>query len=151
MDDNDLRNALQALPCERTMLLPALQMVQGKFGFLPEWAMEEVGKWLRVPKSEVYGAATSYASLRVHPPATHEIKVCCGASCWVNGSGRLLRKAEERLRIRRGERTPDGNLELDKVDCAFVCTQAPVVRVDGIVHGGMTEDELVRVIDALHK
>jgi len=151
MDEIKLRQALENLPRKRTVLLPALHIVHKEFGFLPEWAMEEVGKWLRVPKSEVYGAATSYANFKLHPPARHEVKVCCGASCWMNGSQHLLKKAEEHLGIEIGERTPDNNVELGKVDCAFVCPRAPVVQIDGVTVGGMTEDELVRAIDALDK
>ncbi|MCL4464501.1 MAG: NAD(P)H-dependent oxidoreductase subunit E [Chloroflexi bacterium] len=151
MNQDKLIAAIKALPRERTMLLPALQIVQGHLGFLPRWAMEEVGQWLHVPKSEVYGAATSYAGLRHHPPPAHQVKVCCGAGCRMNGSDRLVRKAEDALGVSGCEENPGGSIELGKVDCAFVCALAPVVQVDGIAYGRMTEDELDEKIKAIQR
>ncbi len=151
MIDEELMETIKALPREKTMLLPALRIVQNHFGFLPPVAMEEVGKWLHVPKSEVYGAATSYADLEVHPRAKHEVKVCTGASCRMNGSERLMRKAEQVLGIKYQERTSGDNFELDKVDCAFVCGVAPVVKIDGVTYGQMSEDSVAEAIDAIRK
>ncbi len=143
MDRQMLLQALRELPRERTMLLPALHLAQNLLGYLPPWAMKTVGEWLHVPKSEVYGAATSYANFRIAPPPRHRIKVCCGASCRVNGSARLLKKLEDSLGVREGETTADGNLSLEKSDCLFVCSAAPAIEVDGVTQGRTTEAKLI--------
>lgn len=142
MDRQTLTRALQELPRERTMLLPALHLAHDHLGYLPRWAMEAIGAWLRVPKSEVYGAATSYANFRFAPPSRHQIKVCCGAACRVNGSARLLRKLEDSLGIRQGETTKDGQISLEKSDCFFACGVAPIIEIDGVKHGRIGEAKI---------
>src|SRR5262245_61279010 len=41
--------ALARFPRERTWLLPALQSVQEIVGYLPDWALSDTGRHLRVP------------------------------------------------------------------------------------------------------
>ena len=57
-------DALARFPRERTWLLPALQSVQEIVGYLPDWALADTGRHLRVPDSEVYGVATHYPEFR---------------------------------------------------------------------------------------
>jgi NADH-quinone oxidoreductase subunit E len=111
--------------------------------------MEEVGSWLRVPKSEVYGAATSYANFRFKPPTPHQIKVCCGAACRVSGSARLVQKLEDNLHTRLGAISSDKSLSLEKSDCLFACGAAPVVMVDEVTYGRVDEGKLAELTDSL--
>jgi NADH:ubiquinone oxidoreductase subunit F (NADH-binding)/NADH:ubiquinone oxidoreductase subunit E len=97
----------------RTYLLPALVMVQEDLGWLPGWAIEFIGVHLRVPKSEVFGIASSFPDLQLTQPAQTS-RVCRGASC----------------RQRGGESPGDGE---GAADCLFVCGVGPVVEVDGHV------------------
>ena len=95
-----LRSALsEKFPREHGHLLPALHHVQHVLGYLPDWAMEAVGRHLRVANSEVYGAATSYSELSLSPPPRHTLKVCTGLSCWLNGGGDLLDRLSEDLDV----------------------------------------------------
>lgn len=149
MDRQALEQALRELPRERAMLLPALHLAHQQLGYLPGWAMEAVGSWLRVPKSEVSGAATSYANLRFAAPPRHRIKVCCGASCRVNGSAGLLKKLEDNLGICQGTTTPDKNISLEKSDCLFACGVAPVVEVDEVSYGRISEATLAKLMGVL--
>ena len=69
---SDLRRILRETFPERNRdaLLPALHLLQHEHGHLPEWALQVVGWHLRVPASEIYGAATSYSELRIGIPGT---------------------------------------------------------------------------------
>ncbi len=146
MDRRALLEDLRELPRERTMLLPALHLAHDRLGYLPGWAIEAIGAWLHVPKSEVYGAATSYANFRFRPPPRHRIKVCCGAACRVKGSGHLVEKLEEDLGVRLGGTTPSGAISLEKSDCLFACAVGPVVEIDGVTHGRSDEAKLTELI-----
>ena len=68
-------------PRERRYLLPALHYIHDEFGYLPEHGLQTAAWHLRVPASEVYGAATSYTELRVEAPAEHTVRICTGLSC----------------------------------------------------------------------
>ena len=137
----DLSPVLAAFPRERRSSLPALQRVQEELGSLPLWAVETVAEHLRVPKSELYGVATHYPELRLEPRGSHLIRVCTGLSCHVVGAPALLGELEATLGVRVGETTADRAVTLEETHCAFICSVAPVVEVDGVGHGGLSADQ----------
>lgn len=121
----------------RHNLLPALHFLQHEHGFLPEWALQVVGWHLRVPASEVYGAATSYSELRLEPPQRN-IAVCAGLACWLAGGDELLATA-------RRQTGDDGNA-IATTACAYMCGVAPAVRVAGRWLGRMDAGRLMAVL-----
>ncbi|MFQ6027962.1 MAG: NAD(P)H-dependent oxidoreductase subunit E [Dehalococcoidia bacterium] len=132
MESNELRPLLQQkFPPERNSLLPALHFLQHEFGYLPDWALQIVGWHLRIPASEVYGAATSYSELRVASPGRHVVRVCDGLSCWHGGGRELLAGLIDSLGIQPGETSGDGRVTLETTPCGFLCALAPAVEVDG--------------------
>ena len=66
----DFTDRIRAFPRRRTYLLPALHEVQREYGWLPGAALEVVGAHLRVPKSEVYGIASSFPDFLLNEPTT---------------------------------------------------------------------------------
>jgi NADH-quinone oxidoreductase subunit E len=68
----------------------------------------------------------------------------------VRGSHQLLHDFEERLRIRAGEATADGQFELERVACVGCCALAPVVVVDGDIRAGMTPKAVPRLVTQLN-
>ena len=132
MERNELRPLLRRMfPRQRDSLLPALHFLQQELGHLPEWTLQIVGWHLRVPASEVYGAATSYAELRIDPPGDHVIRVCQGVGCRYTGGGQLLGDLIAALGIQPGETTVDGSVTLEETPCGFLCPAAPAAQLDG--------------------
>lgn len=136
---SDWRAAVRAFPRERTWLLPALHAVQHELRWIPADALGEVAAHLRVPLSEVYGVATHYPEYRLAEPAKRIVRVCTGVSCRIRGGLDLLTALEAVAH-------PDVTLE--PLDCAFNCSVAPVVEVDGARHGRVGRNELERVLGA---
>jgi NADH-quinone oxidoreductase subunit F len=134
---------LADFPPERTWLLPALQAVQADRGWLSAEDLQAVGAHLHVPASEVYGVATHYPELRLAPPGQHLVRVCTGVSCRISGGRALLAGLSERLGVRPGETTADGQVTLEDLDCGFVCSMAPVVEVDHRCLGGPSVDAVL--------
>ena len=50
MDRDQIKEILGGFPRHRTHLLPALRAVQEELHWLPTWAMEEIGAYLRVSR-----------------------------------------------------------------------------------------------------
>lgn len=133
-----LREVLFRYKGEKGNLIPILQEVQDRFGYLPREAMEEIAKFLRMPASNVYGVATFYSQFRLTPGGKRTIKVCVGSGCHVCGGGQIRREVEKWLGIKPGETADDSEYSLEIVSCAGACSVAPVVVVDGNVYGRMT-------------
>lgn len=142
-----LRSELrQQFPRERANLLPALHFLHRRYGHLPAWAMEVVGWHLRIPASQVYGAATSYTELRTKAPGKHLIRVCTGVSCWLRGGGQIVAGLSASLKVAPGETTSDGEYTLEETPCAFLCAVAPVVERDHHLVGRISVDALADLV-----
>jgi len=123
---------------EKEELIPILQKVQARLGYLPALAMEKIADGTNVPAADVYGLATFYNQFRLNPPGEHEVKVCLGTACYMVGGDITLESFERRMEIKEGETTSDRRYSLERVACVGCCTMAPVVVVDDEVEGKVT-------------
>jgi NADH-quinone oxidoreductase subunit E len=115
---------------KRGNLIPILQRLQGRLGYLPRQAMLEVARFLDIPEIDVYGVVTFYNQFRLNPPGKHAIRVCLGTACHMKGGYITLDAWKRRLGIDRGQTTPDREFDLDTVACVGCCVMAPVTVVD---------------------
>ena len=123
---------------DRNNLIPLLQEVQARFGYLPREAMLEIARFLQIPGSAVYGVATFYNQFRFTPLGKYPIKVCMGTACHMQG-GRLVSEALEReLDIKVGGITENEEFSLDRVACIGCCVMAPVMVIGEAVYPKMT-------------
>jgi NADH-quinone oxidoreductase subunit E len=129
------KQILNAFERERANLIPILQKVQGKLGYLPREAMLEIGAYLDIAAIDVYGVVTFYNQFRLNPPGKHSIRVCLGTACHMKGGYITLEAWERRLNIKSRQTTPDREFDLDTVACVGCCTMAPVTVVDNKPEG----------------
>jgi NADH-quinone oxidoreductase subunit E len=129
------RKILGEFKRERASLIPLLQKVQGKLGYLPREAMLEIADYLEIAAIEVYGVVTFYNQFRLNPPGKHSIKVCLGTACHMKGGYITLDAWKRRLNIQPRQTTPDREFDLDTVACVGCCTMAPVTVVDNKPEG----------------
>ncbi len=130
-------------------LIPILQKVQAKLGYLPALAMEKIAEGTGVSGADVYGLATFYNQFRLNPPGDHQVKVCLGTACYMVGGDITLESFERRMEIREGETSPDRRYSLERVACVGCCTMAPVVVVDNEVEGKVTPTRVDGIMLAL--
>lgn len=133
-----VNEVLKAIENTTENLIPILQKVQARLGYLPEPAMEMIAAGLAVPAADVYGLATFYNQFRLSPPGKHQVKVCMGTACYMVGGKIALESFERRMEIREGETSLDRLYSLERVACVGCCTMAPVVVVDEVVEGKVT-------------
>jgi len=123
---------------EKGNLIPLLQEVQAKLGYLPKEAMQEIACFLEIPAVEVWGVATFYNQFRSVPLGKHHIKVCMGTACHLSGGKLILEALERELDIKVGETRQDGNFSLERVACIGCCMLAPVVVIGERIYPKMT-------------
>jgi NADH-quinone oxidoreductase subunit E len=111
-------------------LIPILQKVQGKLGYLPEEAMTEIAGYLGITAIEVYSVVTFYNQFRLNPPGRHSIRVCLGTACHMKGGYITMDAWKRRLGIDVRQTTPDREFDLDSVACVGCCVMAPVTVID---------------------
>jgi NADH-quinone oxidoreductase subunit E len=125
------RQTLAGFKNARSSLIPILQAVQKRLGFLPRPAMAEIAAFLDIPPVDVYEVVTFYNQFRLNPPGKHSVRVCLGTACHMKGGYITLDAWERRLEVKRGQTTTDREFDLDTVACVGCCAMAPVTVVDG--------------------
>jgi NADH-quinone oxidoreductase subunit E len=136
-------------------LIPALQAVQEKLGYLPKEAIEDAARTLGLTAGEVYGVATFYAQFRLKPIGKNIITVCRGTACHVGGSLGILKELERILGIYAGETDEKREFTLQTVACFGACARAPITVTERLglpgrmVHGYMTKMKARDLVDGI--
>lgn len=84
-------------PSRRTLLLPALNALKDKVGWISQGALEELSERLLVPRADIYGVATFYALLPTAPQPAKAVHVCINMACRFAGGQDLLGQAQSEL------------------------------------------------------
>lgn len=131
-------------------LVPILQEVQEVYRYLPQEVMAYVATALDLPPSKVFGVATFYAHFALVPKGRHVIKLCDGTACHVKDSIPILDALRHRLALSASKPTTDDMLfTIETVSCLGACGLAPVVVIDEDVHGQMTPQSAVALINGI--
>lgn len=131
---------------ERDALIPILQEVQDVCGYLSPEAVIQIGQFLNLPPSKVYGVATFYNQFRFQPQGKYHIQVCRGTACHVKGSAGLLATLKRELKIDAGQTTRDGLFSLEVVACIGACGLAPVICMNGEFYAKLDADKVRDII-----
>lgn len=143
----DLSKIFENYTKKRENVIPLLQDVQEKYGYLSKENLINISEYLNVPTSNVYGIATFYNQFRLVPLGKHLIRVCRGTACHVKGSGKILEKIESELNIKAGETTSDELFSLETVACVGACSIAPVITIDEEFYGRLQQKDITALID----
>lgn len=127
-------------------LIPILQSLQQKQGYISQEAVREISRFLKVTENHIFGVASFYSQFRFTPPGRHSIKVCLGTACHVRGGQILLQTLERELAITTGQTTPDRRFDLQRVACLGCCALAPVVAVDNDIYSRVTVVRLTKML-----
>lgn len=128
-------------------LIAVLHKAQQIYGYLPREVMDTIAEEMGIPTAHIWGVATFYHYFNLQPPGKHVISVCLGTACYVKGADRILETIKEHLGIEIGQVTPDGLFSLQGARCLGACGLAPVVMIDEKIHGRLTPEKMVRIIE----
>lgn len=129
-------------------LIPILQGIQGRSGFLSEDAVRQVSRFLKMSENEIFGVASFYAQFRFTPPGRNSVRVCLGTACHVRGGQILIHALERELGIVPGQTTEDMRFDLQRVACLGCCALAPVVAVNNDIYSRMN---VIRLKETLNE
>ena len=127
-------------------LIPILQQVQSKQGFISPEAVRQIAKNLRISRSRIFGVASFYSQFRFNPPGRHSIKICLGSACHVQGGDFLLNALQLEIGIQPGQTTEDGRFDLERLACLGCCALAPVMMVNKDIHSQISVTKLKDVL-----
>ena len=143
------RETMALYPHPRSALIPLLHLAQEQDAWVTPEAMEHIGELLDLTPAEVYGTASFYDMLFTERVGRHLIAICTNIACLLNGGYELLEHAEERLGIKAGATTPDGQFTIEEVECIALCGQAPCLAVNWRFFGKVSNDGFDHLVDEL--
>jgi NADH-quinone oxidoreductase subunit E len=140
----DLRDEIERhmakYPDRRSAALPALMAAQRVHGWCSPQAIEEVACVIRLTPGYLAAVATFYDMLETAPVGRHSIYVCTNISCALCGADALY----DAVRAAAGG---DPEFNVRSFECLGACDLAPMVSVDGVYVGPLTEQDVPRMLD----
>jgi NADH-quinone oxidoreductase subunit E len=127
-------------------VLAALHELNLEYGYLPEAELRKSAQELGIPLSQMFSAASFYASFSFKPCGKHKLLVCEGTACYVKGSAELLKHISNLLGIEPEQSTEDLAFMLKRVRCVGSCGLAPVVRLEEETFGRVTPDQVEAIL-----
>lgn len=146
MSTSSVADRIEAHAGHPEELIQALHLVQEELGYVPEDLQERIADALGVSVGRVHGVVTFYHLFRTHPAGRHTIRLCLGTACHVLGADKILATLQDHLSVPVGGTTENGVFTLGIVRCLGTCSLAPVMMIDDDVHGRLTPE---RVLDIL--
>ena len=135
-------DACRCDPQPESQLIAVLHRVQGQCGYLNAAHLDAVAQLLQVPAATVSGVASFYHFFRMQPRGKFIINICLGTACYVKGANQIAQRMISELGITWGETSKDGLFSLEAARCVGCCGLAPVVVIDGEVHGEVVADQV---------
>lgn len=129
-------------------LIPVLDAVQERLGYLPEWALLKVAEGLDIPLSKAAGVASFYNFFHMKPQGRQKLQVCMGTACYVRGSQSVFNRIVAELGVGpNGGTTEDGEYTIEAVRCVGACSLAPVVVIGEKVHAKVCPSKVAKLLD----
>ncbi|MFP4597471.1 MAG: NADH-quinone oxidoreductase subunit NuoE [Persicimonas sp.] len=155
-NEQKFQEIVSRYPSKQAALLPALLLAQSEFGWVSVEVMDFLADRLELNPAQVLSTATFYTMINKQPIGKVHIQVCTTLTCAMCGGYAVLEHLEDRLGVRVGETTPDGNYTLAEAECLASCGTAPMFQItysDGEIeyHENLTPesiDELLEQLDA---
>ncbi|MFH1230758.1 MAG: NADH-quinone oxidoreductase subunit NuoE [Planctomycetota bacterium] len=133
-------------PKKASLVIPILQAIQEKFGYVPPESLSLINKHTNVARNKIYGVLTFYAQFSTTPRGKYVIRPCRGTACHVRGAKNVLSKIKSRLKVEDGETTSDYKFTLETVACLGACFLAPTMMVNQEYYGNLDEKKVDEVI-----
>ncbi len=139
-------------PADRKMsaVMAGLRIAQDQNGgWLSDALIEAVAVYLDMEPIAAYEVATFYSMYERDPVGCHKLSVCTNISCMLRGSDEVVSHLENRLGIKLGETTTDGNFTLKEVECLGACVNAPMMQIGRQYHEKLTPELLDAILNNL--
>jgi NADH-quinone oxidoreductase subunit E len=138
---------------KRSAVMPLLFLAQREYGSLSPEAISEVGDLLGLRSTEVASLVGFYTLYHDQEGGKFRVQVCTDLPCALRGAQSFADELCEKLDIRKGETTPDGEVTVEEVKCLAACDRAPMFQLqepNGIhYHEDQSVGSALALIEAL--
>ena len=136
-------------PNTQAMVMPALWLAQEQFGWISNEIMEYVADILDIPAEKVLGVVKFYTMYNNKQVGKYHLQVCTNVSCMLKGAYDILDYISEKLNIKPGDTTPDGNFTVTEVECLGSCGTAPMMQMNNYYEENLTKEKIDKLVSQI--
>ena len=116
---------------QQSAVIPLLDLAQRQNkGWLNKKAIEKVAETLSMSFMRVLEVATFYSMFNLEPVGKNYIQICRTTPCWLRGSDKLSKVANEVTGCKLGETSSDNKFTVIEVECLGACCNAPMIQIN---------------------
>lgn len=134
-------------PKKRSAVMPLLHYVQSIDGYVTERGIEAIAQKLDLATAEVAAVSSFYTQYKSEPVGEYHVGICTNTLCAIMGGDAIYESVCEHLGIKKDERTADGKISLERIECNAACDYAPVVMVNWEFYDNQTPSTVKELVD----
>jgi NADH-quinone oxidoreductase subunit E len=132
----------------KSALLPVLHEVQDAHdNWLSVGLQNKVAEILQIQPIEVYEVVTFYTMFNTKPIAKYMFEFCRTSCCATRGVEDLMDYTTNKLGVKEGEITADGNFQVVGVECLGACGYAPMMQLGDFYHENLSPEKIDVLIE----
>lgn len=133
---------------QKSALLPVLHAVQDAHDhWLSVGLMNKVAEILKITPIEVYEVVSFYTMFNQRPVGKYMLEFCRTSCCALRGGEDMMDYACQKLGVKPGQTTEDGQFSVVGVECLGACGYAPMLQLGDFYHEHLTEDKIDTLIE----
>ncbi|KZL92442.1 complex I 24 kDa subunit family protein [Clostridium magnum] len=149
-DYSKLDTILQKHNFDSSNIIAILQDTQEIYRYLPKEVFAYLSEKLGISRAKIYSVATFYENFSLEPKGKYIIKICDGTACHVRKSIPVLEALRKDLGLSEAKKTTDDLMfTVETVSCLGACGLAPAITVNDKVHGTMTPEKAIELLNTL--
>ena len=132
----------------KSALLPILHEVQDAHdNWLSVELQDKVAEIIGIQPIEVYEVVTFYTMYNQKPIGKYMFEFCRTSCCAIRGAENLMDYTCDKLGIKEGETTPDGQFTVVGVECLGACGYAPMMQLGDYYKEHLTKEKVDQIIE----
>ena len=146
---NKITNILKKYPSNKiqSAVIPLLDLAQRQNqGWLSKNSMEKVAETLSMSYIRVLEVATFYSMFNLEPIGKNFVQICRTTPCWLRGSDKLSKVAQEVCNTKVGETSKDKKFTVVEVECLGACCNAPMIQINDEYYEDLDEDNFRKLL-----
>ncbi len=127
--------------------ISVLNKLQEWRGWISDETLQEAADFLGITAAELDSVASFYNLIYRKAVGKKVIHLCDSATCWMMGQPELRQKLQEKLKIKMGETTEDGDYTLLPIVCLGNCDNAPSMLVGKNLCNRVKMEEIEKILE----
>jgi NADH-quinone oxidoreductase subunit E len=143
----EIEHEIRHFEYKRGASIEALKILaKHRGGWVSDEGIQDLAPILEMTPEELDSVATFYNLVFRKPVGKHIVLVCDSITCYVMGYETIYAHLREKLGIKFGETTTDGEFTLLPNPCLGTCDHAPALMVDDKLYQDVTPEQLDQIL-----